>query len=89
MESPKLLKGLAVCTTPVQSPESNGMAEGFIKTFKRDHVHGNCLENARVVLEQLPEWFEDYNGIAPHKGLKMRSPRKYRESLMASSECAF
>jgi putative transposase len=26
------------CTTPVRSPESNGMAEAFVKTFKRDYV---------------------------------------------------
>ena len=79
--------GLIVCTTPVQSPESNGMAEGFIKTFKRDYVHVNRLENARMVLEQLPGWFEDYNGIAPHKALKMRSPREYGKSLTSSSGC--
>jgi transposase InsO family protein len=79
--------GLAVCTTPVQSPESNGMAEGFVKTFKRDYVHVNRLENARMVLEQLPGWFEDYNEVHPHKGLRMRSPREYRKSLLALTEC--
>jgi transposase InsO family protein len=82
-----LSMGLAVCTTPVQSPESNGMAEGFVKTFKRDYVHVNRLDSARVVLEQLPGWFEDYNEIAPHKGLKMKSPREYRKSLAASVGC--
>jgi len=82
-----LSMGLAVCTTPVQSPESNGMAEGFVKTFKRDYVHVNRLDDARVVMQQLPTWIEDYNEIAPHKGLKMRSPREYRKSLAASSEC--
>jgi transposase InsO family protein len=82
-----LSMGLAPCTTPVQSPESNGMAEGFVKTFKRDYVHVNRLDNARVVLEQLAGWFEDYNEVAPHKGLKMMSPREYRKSLAASSEC--
>lgn len=82
-----LSMGLAVCTTPVQSPECNGMAEGFVKTFKRDYVHVNRLDNARVVLEQLPEWIEDYNENAPHKGLKMMSPREYRKSLAASAEC--
>ena len=82
-----LSMGLAVCTTPVQSPESNGMAEGFVKTFKRDYVHVNRLDSARVVLEQLPEWIEDYNEIAPHKGLKMKSPREYRKSLAASVGC--
>jgi transposase InsO family protein len=82
-----LSMGMVVCTTPVQSPESNGMAEGFVKTFKRDYVHVNRLDNARVVLEQLPGWIEDYNEVAPHKGLKMRSPREYRKSLAASAEC--
>jgi putative transposase len=28
--------GLVVCTTPTYSPESNGLAEAFIKTFKRE-----------------------------------------------------
>jgi putative transposase len=82
-----LSMGLAVCTTPVQSPESNGMAEGFVKTFKRDYVHVNRLDNARVVLEQLPGWIKDYNEVAPHKGLKMKSPREYRKSLAASVGC--
>ncbi|MBE0428117.1 MAG: DDE-type integrase/transposase/recombinase [Nitrospirae bacterium] len=36
--------GLNVCTTPYRSPESNGMAEAFVKTFKRDCVdtHGQA-----------------------------------------------
>lgn len=79
--------GLLPCTTPVQSPESNGMAEGFVNTFKRDYVHINRLENAEQVLAQLPKWFEDYNEVHPHQGLKMRSPREYRKSLTAASGC--
>ncbi len=79
--------GLAVYSTPVQSPESNGMAEGFLKTFQRDYVHVNRLDSASVVLEQLPGWFEDYYEIAPHKGLEMKSPREYRKSLAASVGC--
>jgi putative transposase len=31
--------GLLPCFTPVRSPQSNGMAESFVKTFKRDYVH--------------------------------------------------
>jgi len=79
-----LSMGLLPCTTPVQSPESNGMAEAFVKTFKRDYVHLNRLEDARVVMEQLPTWFEDYNENHPHKGLKMQSPREYRQSLIGT-----
>jgi putative transposase len=31
--------GLVPCFTPVRSPQSNGMAEAFVKTFKRDCVY--------------------------------------------------
>jgi putative transposase len=72
--------GLIICTTPSYSPESNGMAEGFVKTFKRDYVHLNELPSAVVVMQQLAAWFEDYNVVHPHRGLRMQSPREYRRS---------
>jgi len=56
-------------------------------TFKRDYVHINRLETAEQVLKQLPKWFDDYNEVHPHQGLKMRSPREYRKSLTAASGC--
>jgi transposase InsO family protein len=31
-----LALNLVPCFTPVKSPESNGMSEAFVKTFKRD-----------------------------------------------------
>ena len=30
--------GLKPCFTPVQSPQSNGISEAFVKTLKRDYV---------------------------------------------------
>jgi putative transposase len=70
--------GLIVCTTPVRSSQSNGMAESFVKTFKRDYVYLNDLPDAATVMEQLPKWFEDYNVTHPHKGLKIKLPWEYR-----------
>jgi transposase InsO family protein len=72
--------GLLACTTPTYSPESNGMAEALVKTFKRDYAYVNRLSSAAEVIAQLPAWFTDYNEIHPHKGLGMRSPREYRRA---------
>lgn len=69
--------GLDIRTTPAYSPESNGMAESFVKTFKRDYVWLSDLKDARTVMDQLSIWMEDYNEKAPHKALKMLSPREF------------
>lgn len=68
---------LVPCFTPVRSPESNGMSEAFVKTFKRDYLRVSPLPDARTVLRQIAGWIEDYNEIHPHSALKMRSPREF------------
>lgn len=75
--------GLRVRNTPAYSPESNGMAEAFVKTFKRDYAYLADLPDAQAVLDQLPGWFDDYNEHHPHKGLKMLSPKEFRRSRSA------
>jgi transposase InsO family protein len=69
--------GLLVRTTPAYSPESNGMAEAFVKTFKRDYAYLSDVGSPEQVMRQLPAWFDDHNEITPHKGLGMLSPRMY------------
>lgn len=76
--------GLIVCTTPAYSPESNGMAESFVKTFKRDYVYLNELHSGVSVMNQLAAWFEDYNEVHPHKGLRLQSPREYRRATTST-----
>ncbi|RUR10949.1 integrase core domain-containing protein [Legionella septentrionalis] len=56
------------------SPESNGMAEAFVKTFKRDYIAFYDPLNAQSLMSNLHSWFEDYNNNAPHKGLKNDGP---------------
>ena len=77
--------GLEICTTPSYSPQSNGMAEAFVKTFKRDYVYVRDLSSAAEVRKQLASWFSDYNLNAPHKGLQMQSPREYLAREKAAS----
>ena len=72
---------LQCCYTRAYSPESNGMAEAFVKTIKRDYVYQSDCDSAETVLKLLPEWFADYNNIAPHSALGMLSPSEYKESI--------
>jgi len=76
-------------TTPVASPESNGMAEAFVNTFKRDYVAGGDLSSAARVIEQIPGWVKDYNTFAPHSSLGMRTPAEFRreQQTLADTGC--
>ena len=69
--------GLEPRTTPIESPQSNGMAEAFVRTIKRDYVRVSSRPNAEAVLRQLPSWIAHYNEVHPHKALGYRSPREF------------
>lgn len=68
---------LVPCFTPVASPESNGLCEAFVRTFKCDYLRINPLPDMLTAPRQLTGWFEDYNENHPHSGLRMRSPREF------------
>lgn len=70
--------GLTPITTPVASPESNGIAEAFVHTLRRDYLDAADRSSAERILEQIPAWIADYNHNAPHSSLGMRSPLEYR-----------
>ena len=69
--------GLQSCFTMAYSPESNGMAEAFVKTMKRDYVYTSDCVDPDAVIAMLGEWFKDYNEEAPHSALGMMSPIEY------------
>jgi putative transposase len=75
------LLNMIPCNSPAYSPESNGMAEAFVKTFRRDYIHLGEVSCAEAVLKQLPTWFGDYNEFAPHRGLGGRSPREFLRAV--------
>ena len=76
--------GLLPLTTPVESPQSNGMAEAFVRTFKRDYVSVGPKPDAKTVMRSLPGWFDHYNN--PHRALGYRSPREFiAKSAVAKS----
>jgi hypothetical protein len=46
--------GFEPLTTPVASPQSNGMAEALVRTIKRDYARVNPAPDAQTVIESLP-----------------------------------
>ena len=82
-----LALNLEPCFTPVESPESNGMAEAFVKTFKRDYVRVSLIPHAPAALAQIDLWMKDYNTVHPHSRLGYRSPREYISAQSQSAAC--
>jgi putative transposase len=82
-----LALNLEPCFTPVESPESNGMAEAFVKTFKRDYVRVNPIPDAITALTLIDNWMEDYNTVRPHSRLGYRSPREYIKDQSQPAAC--
>ena len=70
--------GLTPVTTPAYSPQSNGMSEAFVNTLRRDYLDGADRSTAAALLDQVPAWIADYNGVAPHSALRYRPPTEYR-----------
>jgi len=50
--------GLTPINTPVCSPQSNGMVESFVNTFRRDYESRMDMSDAPTVLAQLAAAFE-------------------------------
>ncbi|WP_345760986.1 IS3 family transposase [Escherichia coli] len=69
--------GLEPKNTAVWSPESNGIAESFVKTIKRDYISIMPKPDGLTAAKNLAEAFEHYNEWHPHSALGYRSPREY------------
>ena len=72
-----LALNLEPCFAPVDSSESNVMAEAFAKTFKRDYVRITAVPGADTALALIENWMEDYNTVHPHSRLVNQSLREH------------
>ena len=46
--------GFEPLTTPLESPQSNGTAEAFVRTIKRDYARVNPTPDAKTVIHSIP-----------------------------------
>ena len=65
-------------TTHVTSAQSNGMAESFVKTLKRDYAKLTVRPDSQTVMSQLPKWFDEYSSYYPHSPLGCVPPKLFR-----------
>lgn len=70
---------LEPCTTAVRSPQSNGMAERFVKTMKSDYIAFMEKRDVRTALRNLDAAFRHYNEKHPHSALGYLSPEEFRQ----------
>ncbi len=68
---------LKPCTTAVSSPQSNSMAERFVKTMKEDYIAFMPKPDVRTALRNLAAAFTHYNEKHSHSALGYNSPREY------------
>jgi putative transposase len=73
--------GLTPIHTPICRPQSNGIAENFVNTLKRDDVSQMDRSTAAAVFVQLADAFERFNEVHPHSALRRKSPRTFRREL--------
>mgnify|MGYP004703503967 CR=1 FL=1 len=78
--------GLEPLTTPVCSPQSNGMAESLVRTIKRDDVAFMPKPEPAKAMRNLALAFGHYNEHHPHSALKYRSPCEYRRRQASSNQ---
>jgi putative transposase len=78
--------GLEPLTTPICSPQSNGMAESSVKRMKRDYVAFMPKPDAKTAAHNLAVAIERCNEHHPHSALKYRSPREFRRRTDSSTQ---
>ena len=69
--------GLVARTTPLESPQSNGMAEAFVRTLKRDYVRVSPAPDAPHRAAPAPRLAQTLQRGSPHRALGYRSPRQF------------
>lgn len=71
--------GLKPVTTPVTSPQSNGMVKSFVKILKWVCAKLAERPDSLTVMAQLTKWFDDYNSDHPHSVLGYVPANLFRE----------
>jgi putative transposase len=67
------------------SPQQNAYVERFNGSMRDELLNGELLGSLLEARVLVAEWVERYNTVRPHRGLSMRTPQAFYESLPEGS----
>ena len=66
--------------TPVQAPNANAHAEGWVFTIRTDCLDRLLIFSRRQLEHVLRDYTRHYNGHRPHRSLALRPPEQANRS---------
>jgi putative transposase len=67
------------------SPQQNAYVERFNGSMRDELLNGELFRSVLEARVLIAEWVDRYNTIRPHRGLAMKTPAAFYESLKAGS----
>ena len=67
-------QGALVLRTPIQIPETNRIAERFVRTVRSECLDLLLRVNTRHLERALTVFIDHYNGFRPHRSLDLMPP---------------
>ena len=66
-------------------PQQNAFVERFNGTMRDEVLNGELFHSVLEARVVIAEWVEEYNTVRPHRGLGMRTPAAFFESITEGS----
>jgi transposase InsO family protein len=73
--------GLEIIRTPFRAPQTNGVAERFVRTVRSECLDWLLILNDQHLKRVLDVFVDHYNGHRPHRALALNPPHPTRRRL--------
>ena len=68
------------------SPQQNAYVERFNGSMRDEKLNGELFHSVLEARVVLAEWVDEYNTRRPHRGLQIKTPQQFYESVRAGSQ---
>ena len=80
--------GAEVIGTPIQAPNANAVAEGWVGTVRRECLNHLLITGRRHLLRVLHGYVQHYNHHRPHRSLDLSAPEQSARQAIAGPPTA-